>query len=86
MGVLPLEFKSGDNRNTYDIDGTETYSVTGDITPLATLTLTITRKNGETVDVPMTCRLDTADEVLVYQAGGVLQRFAQDFLESSTAA
>ncbi|MEO1889283.1 MAG: Fe/S-dependent 2-methylisocitrate dehydratase AcnD [Cycloclasticus sp.] len=86
MGVLPLEFKSGDNRNTYSIDGTETYSVTGDITPLATLTLTITRKNGETVDVPMTCRLDTADEVLVYQAGGVLQRFAQDFLESSTAA
>ncbi|MEO1889170.1 MAG: Fe/S-dependent 2-methylisocitrate dehydratase AcnD [Cycloclasticus sp.] len=86
MGVLPLEFKSGDNRNTYDIDGTETFSVTGDITPLATLTLTITRKNGETVDVPMTCRLDTADEVLVYQAGGVLQRFAQDFLESSTAA
>ncbi|PCI69472.1 MAG: Fe/S-dependent 2-methylisocitrate dehydratase AcnD [Piscirickettsiaceae bacterium] len=86
MGVLPLEFKAGDNRNTYAIDGTETFSVTGDITPLATLTLTITRKNGETVDVPVTCRLDTADEVLVYQAGGVLQRFAQDFLESSTSA
>ena len=86
MGVLPLEFKAGDNRNTFAIDGTETYSVSGDIAPLATLTLTITRKNGETVDVPVTCRLDTADEVLVYQAGGVLQRFAQDFLESSTAA
>ncbi|MDF1688973.1 MAG: Fe/S-dependent 2-methylisocitrate dehydratase AcnD [Cycloclasticus sp.] len=86
MGVLPLEFKAGDNRNTYAIDGTETYSVSGDIAPLATLTLTITRKNGETVDVPVTCRLDTADEVSVYEAGGVLQRFAQDFLESSTAA
>jgi len=86
MGVLPLEFKAGDNRNTYTIDGTETYSVSGDIAPLATLTLTITRKNGETVDVPVTCRLDTADEVSVYEAGGVLQRFAQDFLESSTAA
>jgi aconitate hydratase len=86
MGVLPLEFKASENRNTYGIDGTETYSVSGDIAPLATLTLTITRKNGETVDVPVTCRLDTADEVLVYQAGGVLQRFAQDFLESSTAA
>jgi aconitate hydratase len=86
MGVLPLEFKAGDNRNTYAIDGTETYSVSGDIAPLATLTLTITRKNGETVDVPVTCRLDTADEVSVYEAGGVLQRFAQDFFESSTAA
>jgi len=85
MGVLPVEFKSGENRNTYNIDGTETYSVTGEITPRATLTLTITRKNGETVDVPVTCRLDTADEVLVYQAGGVLQRFAQDFLDSSVA-
>ena len=85
MGVLPVEFKAGENRNTYDIDGSETYSVTGEITPRATLTLTITRKNGETVDVPVTCRLDTADEVLVYQAGGVLQRFAQDFLDSSAA-
>ncbi|WP_287017131.1 Fe/S-dependent 2-methylisocitrate dehydratase AcnD [Cycloclasticus sp.] len=86
MGVLPVEFKDGENRHTYNIDGTETYTVTGDITPRATLTLTITRKNGETIDVPVTCRLDTADEVLVYEAGGVLQRFAQDFLESSSAA
>ncbi|MBV1898364.1 Fe/S-dependent 2-methylisocitrate dehydratase AcnD [Cycloclasticus sp.] len=86
MGVLPVEFKAGENRHTYNIDGTETYTVTGDITPRATLTLTITRKNGETIDAPVTCRLDTADEVLVYEAGGVLQRFAQDFLESSSAA
>jgi aconitate hydratase 1 len=86
MGVLPLEFKSGENRNTYAIDGTETFSVTGDITPLAALTLIITRRSGETVEVPVTCRLDTADEVSVYEAGGVLQRFAQDFLESTTAA
>ena len=42
-------------------------------------------KNGETVEVPVTCRLDTADEVLVYEAGGVLQRFAQDFLESNAS-
>jgi aconitate hydratase len=86
MGVLPLEFKSGENRNTYNIDGTETYDVIGDITPLSTLTVIINRSNGEKVEVPVTCRLDTADEVLVYEAGGVLQRFAQDFLESSTAA
>ncbi len=85
MGVLPLEFKAGETRGTYNIDGTESYDVVGDISPLATLTVIITRNNGETVEVPVTCRLDTADEVLVYQAGGVLQRFAQDFLDSSAA-
>ncbi|MEW5056653.1 MAG: Fe/S-dependent 2-methylisocitrate dehydratase AcnD [Cycloclasticus sp.] len=83
MGVMPVEFKAGENRNTYAIDGTETFDVVGDITPRATLTLIINRKNGESVEVPVTCRLDTADEVLVYEAGGVLQRFAQDFLESN---
>ena len=83
MGVMPVEFQAGENRKTYAIDGTETFDVIGDITPRATLTLIIHRKNGETVEVPVTCRLDTADEVLVYEAGGVLQRFAQDFLESN---
>ena len=83
MGVLPLEFKSGENRNTYNIDGTETYDVIGELTPRAELTLIINRRNGENVEVPVTCRLDTAEEVHVYEAGGVLQRFAQDFLESA---
>ncbi len=82
MGVLPLEFKAGTTRTTLGIDGSETFSVKGEPTPGATLTLVITRTNGETVEVPMTCRLDTAEEVSIYSAGGVLQRFAQDFLES----
>jgi aconitate hydratase len=85
MGVLPLEFKAGENRNSYAIDGTEAFDVSGEITPGATLTLVINRQNGECVEVPVTCRLDTADEVSVYEAGGVLQRFAQDFLESTAA-
>ncbi|MFL0848584.1 Fe/S-dependent 2-methylisocitrate dehydratase AcnD [Vibrio parahaemolyticus] len=80
MGVLPLQFKPGINRNTLELDGTELYDVVGEIKPGADLALVITRSNGEKVDVPVTCRLDTADEVHVYNAGGVLQRFAQDFL------
>ncbi len=80
MGVLPLQFKDGVNRNTLELDGTELYDVIGDITPGADLALVITRANGDKVDVPVTCRLDTEDEVHVYKAGGVLQRFAQDFL------
>ncbi|HHY0465909.1 TPA: Fe/S-dependent 2-methylisocitrate dehydratase AcnD [Vibrio parahaemolyticus] len=80
MGVLPLQFKPGVNRNTLELDGTELYDVVGEIKPGADLALVITRSNGEKVDVPVTCRLDTADEVHMYNAGGVLQRFAQDFL------
>lgn len=86
MGVLPLEFKAGVNRKTLRLDGTEIYDVLGTPTPLATLSLVITRKNGERLEVPMTCRLDTAEEVSIYEAGGVLQRFAQDFLESTAKA
>ncbi|WP_136419438.1 Fe/S-dependent 2-methylisocitrate dehydratase AcnD [Herbaspirillum sp. ST 5-3] len=86
MGVLPLEFKPGVNRKTLNIDGTETFDVIGERKPRTDLTLVITRKNGERVEVPMTCRLDTAEEVSIYEAGGVLQRFAQDFLESSGKA
>lgn len=83
MGVLPLEFNAGDNRNTYAIDGTESYDVIGEISPRAALTVVMTRANGETVEIPVTCRLDTAEEASVYGAGGVLQRFAQDFLEAN---
>ncbi len=85
MGVLPLEFQAGETRKTYAIDGTETYSVEGKIAPRATLTVVMQRRNGETVRIPVTCRLDTAAEVRVYNAGGVLQRFAQDFLEGDAA-
>jgi iron-sulfur-dependent 2-methylisocitrate dehydratase len=84
MGVLPLEFMTGTNRHTLQIDGTETFDVEGDRQPRAQLILIINRKNGERLEVPMLCRLDTAEEVLIYEAGGVLQRFAQDFLESKS--
>ena len=86
MGVLPLEFKPGVNRVSLQIDGTETFDVLGERKPRADLTLVINRKNGERVEVPVTCRLDTAEEVSIYEAGGVLQRFAQDFLASAKAA
>lgn len=89
MGVLPLEFKPGVNRKTLKLDGTELYSVIGNIAPRSTLTLVIERATAdgkeEIVEVPVTCRLDTEEEVSVYEAGGVLQRFAQDFLEGQVA-
>ena len=86
MGVLPLEFKAGQTRTTYQIDGTETFTVEGTPAPGTELTLIVRRRNGEDVSIPVICRLDTAEEVSIYSAGGVLQRFAQDFLEASASA
>ena len=85
MGVLPLEFMPGTTRQTLEIDGTETFDVTGERQPRAELRLVIHRRNGESITVPVRCRLDTAEEVSIYEAGGVLQRFAQDFLEAKAA-
>jgi aconitate hydratase len=84
MGVLPLEFQPGTTRKTLGLDGSETYDVIGERTPGAELVLVVHRRSGETLRVPVTCRLDADEEVSVYEAGGVLQRFAQDFLEATT--
>jgi len=86
MGVMPLQFEEGTTRHTLQLDGTETYDVEGKPAPGAKLELVIHRKTGEVDRVPVICRLDTAEEVTVYSAGGVLQRFAQDFLASESAA
>ncbi|MCC6592452.1 MAG: Fe/S-dependent 2-methylisocitrate dehydratase AcnD, partial [Xanthomonadales bacterium] len=83
MGVLPLEFQPGTTRLTLGLDGTETFDVRGARTPRATLTLVIHRRSDEAIEVPVLCRLDTAEEVSIYEAGGVLQRFAQDFLAAA---
>jgi len=87
MGVLPLEFINGETRHTYAIDGSETYDVVGTPTAGGAMTVVMTRhkgeKAGERVEISVKCRLDTAEEVSVYNAGGVLQKFANDFLESN---
>ena len=86
MGVLPLQFPLEVDRKTLGIDGTETFDVVGQRTPGAMLTLVIRKRNGEVIETPVLCRLDSDEEVGIYEAGGVLQRFAQDFLASSRAA
>jgi aconitate hydratase len=88
MGVLPLEFVNGETRHTYNINGSETFDVVGKTNLGVLMTLVMTRhtgkKRGEVVEIPVRCRLDTAEEVLVYGGGGVLQKFATDFLESNS--
>ncbi len=88
MGVLPLEFINGETRQTYNIDGSETYDVVGSTSPGALMTVVMTRQkgenSGEVIEIPVKCRLDTAEEVSVYDGGGVLQKFATDFLKSNS--
>ncbi len=82
MGVLPLQFKDGETRHTYNIDGSETFDIEGDIEPRTTLSVVMKRANGEVVKFDVLCRLDTSAEVEVYKAGGILQKFAKDVIAS----
>jgi aconitate hydratase len=75
MGVLPLQFPDGTNRQTLGLKGTETFDLTdlgGGIQPGMTVHLTIHRANGTTERTPLLCRIDTLDEVDYYRNGGIL--------------
>ena len=86
MGVMPLQFNAGTTRHTLAIDGTEIFDVQGAASPGAMLDLLIHRKNGDVDRVPVKCRLDTAEELSVYLAGGILQKFAKEFVQSGAPA
>ena len=75
MGVLPLTFKDGMDRATLGLTGEEVIDITGleTIKPRMDLSLVIHRVDGKVDTVPVTCRIDTVDEVAYYQHGGILQ-------------
>ncbi len=75
MGVLPLTFKEGMDRNTLNLTGDETIDISGldKLSPRMDLSLVIHRANGTSDSVPVTCRIDTVDEIGYYQHGGILQ-------------
>ncbi|WP_352309373.1 Fe/S-dependent 2-methylisocitrate dehydratase AcnD [Psychrobacter sp. W2-37-MNA-CIBAN-0211] len=83
MGALPLQFEEGTTRHTLNIDGSESFDVTGEVSAGGLMTLVIHRTDGSTTETPIICRLDTADEVKMYNAGGMLQRFAKEFIEGT---
>jgi aconitate hydratase len=75
MGILPLQFKKGDNRKSLGIDGSETFDLLGQekpIEPGQDMTLRINRADGSSRELVLTCRIDTANEVQYYQSGGIL--------------
>ncbi len=83
MGALPLQFKEGVNRNTLNIDGTEIFDIEGEVSAGGEMTLVINRTDGTVDKASVKCRLDTADEVKMYNAGGMLQRFAKEFIDGT---
>ncbi|QBF27682.1 aconitate hydratase AcnA [Pseudomonas tructae] len=76
MGVLPLQFQSGQNRKSLALDGRERVDILGlsqaQVQPHMTLTLQITREDGRQEQVQVLCRIDTLNEVEYFKAGGIL--------------
>lgn len=86
MGVLPLEFKHGMTRKSLNLDGTETFDITGvagGITPAMDVAVKITRADGSTEDITTKCRIDTLDEVEYYRHGGILQYVLRNIAEEA---
>ncbi|MGC2237843.1 MAG: aconitate hydratase AcnA, partial [Pyrinomonadaceae bacterium] len=84
MGVLPMQFKDGQSAQTLNLDGSETFDLTGleigDIKPLQDVTLTINRADGTSEEATLTLRIDTPIEVEYYKGGGILQYVLRQLL------
>ena len=85
MGILPLQFKEGENVQTLNLDGSEIISITGfadDLQPGQMATMTIVRANGETQTTELLIRIDSPVEVEYYKHGGILDYVIRNFLSA----
>ena len=88
MGILPLQFKEGMDQDTLKLDGSETFDIEGveeGITPRMDVTCRITRGDGSSEEILLTCRVDTLDEVEYYRHGGILQYVLRNLMEPVAA-
>jgi aconitate hydratase len=83
MGVLPLQFTSGENADSLGLDGTETYDVAGlaDLKPGAELTVRATGESGATTEFRVRARVDSPVEVEYLRNGGILQTVLRQLLK-----
>src|SRR5207249_2619707 len=88
MGVLPCQFKEGINAASLNLDGTESFDITGlenvEVKPRQDVTLTIHRADGSTDQVPLTLRIDTPIEIDYYLHGGILPYVLRQLLAGTT--
>ncbi len=84
MGVLPLEFQTGESRDALGLDGTETFDIalTDDIKPGQDVEVTATKADGSTIKFTTRCRIDTPVEVEYYRNGGILHKVLRDLAAS----
>ncbi|PZP84973.1 MAG: aconitate hydratase AcnA, partial [Azospirillum brasilense] len=88
MGVLPLVFTGGQNRQSLGLKGDETISIDGiahNLHPRKELTATITRADGSSQQVKLLCRIDTPDELEYYRHGGILQYVMRQIMGTAQA-
>ncbi len=81
MGVLPLMFQEGQNRETLKLTGDETFDISGldkGVKAGMILKCTITRPDGRAETIELLCRIDTAEEVEYFSQGGILQKVLRD--------
>ena len=86
MGVLPLQFKPGETRQTLGLDGTETFDISGiasGLAPRGELRCTIRRTDGSHREIALDCRIDTLDELDYYRHGGILRYVVRNMLEAA---
>ncbi len=74
MGVLPLQFKDGESRETLGLTGDDSFTIEGvaDLKPRQTVEVSVTRKDGSSFTFAALCRIDTANEVEYFNNGGIL--------------
>ena len=85
MGVLPLQFKDGENAATHGLVGDETFAIELDdeLTPGKVVTVSVTRANGENFEIESTVRIDSPVEVDYYRNGGILQTVLRGMLDEA---
>jgi len=88
MGVLPLQYKSGDNAETLGLEGTETFDFLVDDTlkPRQDVKVRVTDLAGNARELTLMCRIDTPVEVDYYRNGGILQTVLRQLLEQAVKA
>ncbi|BBD96868.1 aconitate hydratase AcnA [Sphingobium amiense] len=75
MGVLPLQFKNGETRETLGLKGDDSFTIEGvaDLKPRQDVTVNVTRADGSTFSFVALCRIDTVNELEYFLNGGILQ-------------
>jgi aconitate hydratase len=74
MGVLPLQFRDGENAETLGLDGSEKFSISGvpGLQPRQDVEVVVRRQDKSEFTITARCRIDTYNELEYFRSGGIL--------------